>query len=111
VLSAAIENNPTMLDYIQGGCELNLIVAVDYTGSNGDPRNPNSLHYTGGGSVMNSYQHAIWEIGNILQEYDHDKNFPMFGFGGVFNGVTSHCFPVNGNPQQPEVRFDAYIYV
>lgn len=29
----------------QGGVELSFIVAVDYTGSNGDPRNPQSLHY------------------------------------------------------------------
>ena len=29
----------------QGGTELNFIVAIDYTASNGNPRDPNSLHY------------------------------------------------------------------
>ncbi len=32
------------LDFIRGGEELNLITAVDFTGSNGIPRMPNSLH-------------------------------------------------------------------
>ena len=35
----------TFLDYIFGGCELGLQIAIDFTLSNGDPSNPNSLHY------------------------------------------------------------------
>lgn len=38
--------SPPVLDpAVQGGTELSFIVAVDFTGSNGDPRNPQSLHY------------------------------------------------------------------
>lgn len=36
---------PTFLDYIMGGVEISFIVAVDFTASNGDPRNTDSLHY------------------------------------------------------------------
>ena len=36
---------PTFTDYIRGGCEINLNVAIDFTGSNGDPRKPGTLHY------------------------------------------------------------------
>jgi hypothetical protein len=32
------------LEYIFGGCSINLNVAIDFTGSNGHPDNPNSLH-------------------------------------------------------------------
>lgn len=39
--------------------------------------------------------------------YDSDKSFPVYGFGGVptFMGQIgpNHCFPLNGNPQMPEV--------
>mmetsp|Transcript_28114 Transcript_28114/g.24848 ORF Transcript_28114/g.24848 Transcript_28114/m.24848 type:complete len:96 (+) Transcript_28114:781-1068(+) len=35
---------PGFLEYIRGGIELNAVVAVDLTGSNGDPRSPDSLH-------------------------------------------------------------------
>ena len=34
--------------YSQGGCELNFVVGIDFTGSNGDPRDPSSLHFIGG---------------------------------------------------------------
>jgi hypothetical protein len=30
---------------VLGGCEISLVVAIDFTGSNGDPDMPNSLHY------------------------------------------------------------------
>ena len=31
---------------------------------------------------------------NFLIQYDHDKLVPVFGFGGIYNGSTSHCFPL-----------------
>jgi hypothetical protein len=27
----------------------------------------------------------------------------LFGFGGVYKGDTNHCFPLNGNDNDPEV--------
>merc|ERR1719219_199400 len=33
------------LDYVQAGLRLNFSCAIDFTGSNGDPRQPNSLHF------------------------------------------------------------------
>jgi len=42
-----IQERVTFLDYIFGGCEIGVHVAVDYTLSNGAPDNPNSLHYYG----------------------------------------------------------------
>ena len=36
-------NKEMFLDYIAGGCELNVAVAIDFTGSNGDPRQPGKL--------------------------------------------------------------------
>jgi hypothetical protein len=35
----------TFLDYVFGGCEISLVVAVDFTLSNGDPNDPKSLHF------------------------------------------------------------------
>ena len=57
----------TMLQYISGGCEINLMVAVDYTGSNGQPSSRSSLHYIHkDGSRWNDYQAAIHACGTIL---------------------------------------------
>jgi len=40
-----LEERISFLDYIFGGCEINVHVAIDFTLSNGVPTNPNSLHY------------------------------------------------------------------
>ncbi|XP_065898772.1 copine-9-like [Dysidea avara] len=107
----------TFIDYIKGGCSINLMVAIDFTSSNGKPINPNSLHYNDP-TKENQYVRAIKSVGSILACYDHDQLFPVFGFGArvphKFQGV-SHCFPLNFNNEEPEVKgiqgiLDAYQY-
>ncbi|XP_034027684.1 copine-3-like isoform X4 [Thalassophryne amazonica] len=92
----------TFLDYIMGGCQINFTVAVDFTGSNGDPRSPQSLHYISPQGV-NEYLSAIWSVGNVIQDYDSDKMFPAFGFGAQIppSWQVSHEFPLNFNPSNP----------
>lgn len=80
------------------------MVAIDFTASNGDPRDRNSLHYMGG-NEMNQYQAALTAVGAVLEPYDSDNMIPAYGFGGKdHRGVTQHCFALNGNPEDPEVR-------
>jgi hypothetical protein len=82
-----------------------MIVAVDFTGSNGTPTSPNSLHYMNPSSP-NQYQNAIMAISGILMNYDSDKRIPCFGFGAQMNFPQlkglSHCFPLSGNYQAVE---------
>lgn len=77
-----------------------MIVAIDFTGSNGEPHSPSSLHYMNE-SKPNQYQVAIEAIGQILLNYDSDKRIPAFGFGASlsFPKMTgiSHCFPLSGD--------------
>ena len=37
-------NRASFLDYIFGGCEINLAIAIDFTLSNGNPNDYDSLH-------------------------------------------------------------------
>ncbi|KAK1332192.1 hypothetical protein QTO34_007878 [Cnephaeus nilssonii] len=92
----------TFLDYIMGGCQLNFTVGVDFTGSNGDPQSPDSLHYISPNGV-NEYLTAIWSVGVVVQDYDADKMFPAFGFGAQIppQWQVSHEFPMNFNPANP----------
>ncbi|KAM7279200.1 hypothetical protein ACFE04_006334 [Oxalis oulophora] len=95
----------SFLDYISSGFELNFMVAVDFTASNGSPRSPNSLHYIDPSGQLNSYQQAIMEVGEVIQFYDTDKHFPSWGFGArAFDMPTSHCFNLNGTTNDFEVR-------
>jgi vacuolar-type H+-ATPase subunit F/Vma7 len=91
----------SFLQYLQSGVQVSLTVAVDFTGSNGSPNLPSSLHYLG--TSLNEYQEAIEKIGSIVCPYDTDQRFSLFGFGGVYKGDTNHCFPLNGNDNDPEV--------
>uniref|UniRef100_A0A665VX98 Copine-3 n=1 Tax=Echeneis naucrates TaxID=173247 RepID=A0A665VX98_ECHNA len=92
----------TFLDYIMGGCQINFTIAIDFTGSNGDPKSPNSLHYISPHGY-NEYLAAIWAVGNVIQDYDSDKMFPAFGFGAQVPPTwqVSHEFPINFNPSNP----------
>lgn len=95
----------TFLDYLAGGRELNFMVAIDFTASNGNPRLPDSLHYIDPSGRPNAYQRAIIEVGEVLQFYDSDKRFPAWGFGArPIDGPVSHCFNLNGSSHYCEVE-------
>lgn len=99
---------PNFVDYLSGGLELNVMVAIDFTGSNGNPRVPGTLHYLGEGK--NDYERAIEAILSILSKYDHDQMFPVLGFGAKYSGVVNHCFQCGPQPEAKGVKgvLDAY---
>jgi hypothetical protein len=90
---------PEFIDYLAGGLEINLSIAIDFTGSNGDPRQPGTLHHIHRTGELNDYEKAITAVGSVIAKYDSDKRFPVFGFGAKFNGQISHCFPVGNSPE------------
>ncbi|GAU11572.1 hypothetical protein TSUD_345630 [Trifolium subterraneum] len=49
----------SFIDYISSGFELNFMVAIDFTASNGDPQKSDSLHYIDGSGRLNSYQQIL----------------------------------------------------
>ena len=100
-----IEKRPSFYDFLRSGWQMSLTVAVDFTGSNGDPADYSSLHYRNPSGQLNQYETALTNVGSILVNYDSDQLIPAFGFGGVpgyfGTGEVSHCFHLNGqeNPQ------------
>jgi len=96
------ERNFTFVDYLQSGVQLHFTVAIDFTASNKKPSDPNSLH-----CILpnqdNQYTLAIKSVGNIIQDYDTDRQFPALGFGAKIPPSTevTHEFFLNFNPQNP----------
>uniref|UniRef100_A0A8D0D9H8 Copine-3 n=1 Tax=Sander lucioperca TaxID=283035 RepID=A0A8D0D9H8_SANLU len=92
----------TFLDYIMGGCQINFTIAIDFTGSNGDPSSPQSLHYINP-QGYNEYLAAIWAVGNVIQDYDRCIDCYTLSIILVSNCVlqVSHEFPINFNPSNP----------
>ena len=100
-----LKKNLSFIDYLRCGVHLSLSVAIDFTASNLDPKKKDSLHHLSN-NQLNQYEQAIREIGGILQTYDNDKLFPVFGFGGALKGEykVNHCFPLTGNVTNPNVQ-------
>eukprot|EP00792_Barthelona_sp_PAP020_P004098 TRINITY_DN1887_c0_g1_i1.p2 TRINITY_DN1887_c0_g1~~TRINITY_DN1887_c0_g1_i1.p2 ORF type:complete len:554 (-),score=107.28 TRINITY_DN1887_c0_g1_i1:3195-4823(-) len=101
VITADHQHRATFIEYVTSGYDINLTVAIDMTGSNLEPTNPNSLHYIG--ANMTQYEMALNAVGSVVAPYDRDGMIGAFGFGGKPNGYNSveHCFPLgdynNGN--------------
>ena len=98
--SISIERHPTFTEFIKGKMEITFMVGIDFTGSNGDFSDPTSLHYQ---SQLqdNAYQTAIKTIGHIIDAYDTDKNYPIYGFGayfrekdGAMTTKVEHAYPL-----------------
>lgn len=83
--------------------KINTIYSSLYlTASNGDPQSPESLHFIGS-TIPNPYEQALSAVGEIIQDYDSDKLFPVLGFGARLppDGHISHEFYVNMHPTNP----------
>lgn len=95
----------SMIQHINYGLTFNLVASIDLTASNGNPKNPSSLHYIDHSGKKNQYQQAISQVFTVLEPYDTDKLIPVYGFGGMSPALgytqTSHRFPLNGNESDP----------
>ena len=98
---------PTFLDYLRGGVQLNTMIAIDFTASNGEIHKLGSLHAIKTNEEPNDYQRNIQGVCSTLLNYDYDKKVPVYGFGGIPSGLesdpTSHCFALNGDENNPTV--------
>ena len=100
-----IHQRLSFLEYIFGGCEIGLTIAIDFTASNGHPDRKDSLHNRD--MENNEYLNAIRQVGQILQYYDTDKQIPVFGYGANYppgSESVNHCFALNGDISKPEVN-------
>lgn len=94
---------PTFVQYLQNASlSMRFIIAIDFTGSNGDPRTPQSLHSMADPvNRPNEYVRALTSVGSVLASYDPTQQFAALGFGGELPGSgqrsVSHNFSLNGS--------------
>lgn len=107
-----VAERPEFIDYLTGGCQISLAVAIDFTASNGDPRQEGTPHYfhPPASKEWNDYEKAIFAVGSILAKYDTDQRFPVWGFGAKYNNVVRHCFQCGTEVEVEGVQgiMDAY---
>lgn len=79
VLKSRIMHIPSMLQYLSGGCELDLMVAIDCTLNNGNSSQKDGLHYSSD-SWLNDYQAILFKIGSVFDSYE-GQDFVLWGYG------------------------------
>eukprot|EP00930_Biecheleria_cincta_P034173 TRINITY_DN23632_c0_g1_i1.p1 TRINITY_DN23632_c0_g1~~TRINITY_DN23632_c0_g1_i1.p1 ORF type:complete len:1172 (+),score=217.27 TRINITY_DN23632_c0_g1_i1:111-3626(+) len=97
----------SFLDYIRGGLELRMNVAIDFTRSNLGQNNPASFHSMVHKEEDTAYATAIRALGEVIMTYDSDGMYPVYGFGAKIppsHSVCSNCFALTGDFFQPEVE-------
>ena len=92
-----IREEITFLDYILKGIRIGLNIGIDFSHSNKPTDDPSSLHCLLKEKRPNPYERAILSCAKILEYYDYNKLFPVYGFGAVIRGKykTSMCFNIN----------------
>ena len=102
--SIEVEECHSFLDFVRGGFDINLSIAIDFTKSNRPFDSEKSLHYRKGDNRTNDYMSAIEAVGQVMCYYDADQEFPMYGFGARLpTGEISHCFTCTLIDDQEEV--------
>jgi len=103
-LSISIIKLKKFVDFLNGGMEITLQIAIDFTSSNKEPTKPDSLHTLN--LSNNKYVKAIRSCGSNLKNYTSDQLFPVYGFGGIpkHTGMVSHCFPLNNSKKDASVQ-------
>eukprot|EP00439_Symbiodinium_sp_Y106_P012640 s6391_g1.t2 len=98
----------TFLDYVRGGLELRMMLGIDFTRSNMDKQNPDSLHSLVDMDLPTSYETAIIALGSVLRSYDTTDEYAVYGFGARIppsHSVCSNCFALTGDFLHPQARY------
>ena len=98
---------PSMLDYITGGCDINVNIAVDCSVNNGDYLEEEGLHYRTK-LWLNDYQAAIHKIGTIMEPFSKKHRFELFGFGANIGGEDQAIVQLGHNIKDSSALLDAY---
>jgi len=96
VRRSLLEERYTFVEYLRGGLDMRLLLAIDFTGSNGHYLDYGTLHYRPKNTGTSQYMDAIAEVGRIVEVYNKDKIFASWGFGARVGheNHTNHCFPL-----------------
>lgn len=78
-----MDMRPSLLEYLKHGWQMNVSIAVDFTLSNLEIKDANSLHRQLRNGEMNQYERAIFEVCNVMCKYALDGCFDVYGFGGI----------------------------
>lgn len=109
VLRAELKPVPTLLEYVAGGCQLDVTIAVDCSLHN-DMGGGTSLHDRPAAMWLNDYAAAINRIGRVTEPFSNGE-FNLWGYGAALRGEETSHFAMgygDGAVQGATGLLDAY---
>ena len=100
---------PTFADYLLGGYEISLTLAIDFSVSNGNHTLSSSYHHLTPNND-NTYMECIKSVIDFALRFSNKShsNLPVvvYGFGAVPThlGNVSHCFALNQEERDPTIH-------
>jgi len=82
VLKASVIPIPSMLQYLSGGCSLDVMVGIDCTLTNGPKGTEKCLH-SAAAHWLNDYQAGLHKLGTIMENFARGKHSSVWGYGTV----------------------------
>lgn len=89
ILKAKKSTIPSMLQFMKGGCSLDLMIGIDCSVANGEKGSDRNLHYATT-QWLNDYQAGIQKLGAITENFARGKNSSMWSFGAKVDGKVNH---------------------
>jgi len=91
VLKASVITIPSMLQYLSGGCSLDLMIGIDCTLANGELSSEKCLHYAAS-HWLNDYQAGIQKLGTIMENFARGKHSNIWGYGAKIRDEVKDIF-------------------
>lgn len=90
-----IDMQYSLFDFIRGGLQIQPVVAIDFTASNGAIDEELSLHCVNN-TRENQYMDAMDTLGAMISQYSSEQQIALYGFGAKWKHKkkVSHCFPL-----------------
>ena len=82
VLKSSVITIPSMLQYLSGGCSLDLMIGIDCTIANGEKGSEKNLHYAAS-HWLNDYQAGIQKLGTIMENFARGRHSNVWGYGAM----------------------------
>ena len=92
IVFANVEEKPNFMDYLINGCYFNVVFAIDFSGSNGDPSKPGTSHYLDPSGGFNDYEKSMIAMLNVLGRLDAGDHFALWGFVAKYDDQVHNVF-------------------
>ena len=101
IVYLAEKPSASIKDFVQMGVTFALSVAIDFSASNGIPKDPASHHFVGAGGP-NPYQASMRCLLQHLAQRIPQARIRAYGFGANFGALDPNCFPMSLSPQSQD---------